>query len=146
MAPLVVLVAFVQASRSVNEVPVLPIAAAVVEIVVVALPWLNRATATSPLASRLASTRRVPSLETWVACRPSVSWLMAIRFGVLQDRLASPATCDREVVAGDQRRGHDRPQREVAAHLGVGHAAPADLHHVRVVEPPGRGVARPAAR
>src|SRR3954454_18521723 len=62
IAPVLVLVALVQASRSVNELPDLPIAAAVVEMVVVPPPWLNRATATSPPARRLASTRRVPSL------------------------------------------------------------------------------------
>ncbi|GAB3971020.1 hypothetical protein GCM10027615_28860 [Plantactinospora veratri] len=78
--PVLVEVALVQASRRVKEVPDLPIAAAVVLTVVVEEPWLNRATATSPSASRLASTRRVPSLDTWVACRPSESWLMAIRF------------------------------------------------------------------
>src|SRR5690606_17021278 len=47
-----------------------------------------------------------------------------------------------DVVARDQRRGHDRPEGEVAAHLGVRHAAPADHHHVGVVELPGGGVAR----
>ena len=61
MAPDVVDVALLQASRSVNELPLLPMAAAVVETVVVDEPWLNKATATSPLDSRLASTRRVPS-------------------------------------------------------------------------------------
>src|SRR4051794_9931983 len=45
MAPLLLVVAPLQASRRVNEVPLLPAAAAVVEIVVVLLPWLNRATA-----------------------------------------------------------------------------------------------------
>ena len=115
MVPLVVLVALVQASRSVNELPDLPIAAAVVEIVVVEPPWLNRATATSPLASRLASTRRVPSKETWVACRPSESWLMAMRFWFFRmvcvaddiDRTSLPAISGEAIIAH---------MREMAAH------------------------------
>src|SRR4051794_13915800 len=61
MAPVLLVVAPVQASRRMKELPDFPAAAAVVEMVVVPLPWLNRATATSPLASLLASTRRVPS-------------------------------------------------------------------------------------
>src|SRR3954469_3789521 len=74
IAPAVDEVAPVQRSRSENELPDLPSAAAVVDTVVVELPWLNSATATSPLLSRLASTRRVPSLTICTPCRPRVSW------------------------------------------------------------------------
>src|SRR5690349_17920866 len=70
IVPLLELVALVHASTRVNDEPDLPMAAAVVEIVVVEPPWLNRATATSPLARRLASTRRVPSNDTCVPCNP----------------------------------------------------------------------------
>src|SRR5690606_16823529 len=80
MAPLVEVTASVQASRRLKELPDRPIAEAVVLIVVVLPPWLNRATATSPPLSRLARTRRVPSLLTWTAWSPSGSWLMSIRF------------------------------------------------------------------
>ncbi|BCB82696.1 hypothetical protein Psuf_000090 [Phytohabitans suffuscus] len=80
MLPEVLVVASVQASRRVNELPLLPIAAAVVETVVVDPLWLNSATATSPSASRLARTRRVLSPATWVACRARLSWLIATRF------------------------------------------------------------------
>src|SRR5678816_1404149 len=78
IAPVVGEVAPVQTSRSENELPVLPIACAVVDTVVVALPWLNSATATSPLLRRLARTRRVPSSTIWTPCRPSASWSIAI--------------------------------------------------------------------
>src|ERR1043165_2010253 len=73
IAPVVGDVAPVQTSRSVNELPVFPIACAEVDTVVVALPWLNSATATSLLLRRLATTRRVPSSRTWTPCRPSAS-------------------------------------------------------------------------
>ena len=89
IVPVLVEVASVHASRSVNELPLLPTAAAVVETVVVEPPWLNRATATSPFASGLASTRRVPSKDTWTAWRPSVSWLIATRLALR--RIASVA-------------------------------------------------------
>src|SRR3712207_4815083 len=61
IAPVLPVVAPLQASRRVKEFPLMPAAAADVETVVVELPWLNKATATSPPARRLASTRRVPS-------------------------------------------------------------------------------------
>jgi hypothetical protein len=51
----------------------------VVEIVVVAEPWLNSATATSPLASRLASTRRVPSDGHLRRLQAQRSWSIAMR-------------------------------------------------------------------
>ena len=58
IVPLLAVVAPLKAStREYDDDPLLPMAAPVVEIVRVALLWLNRATATSPLDSRLASTR-----------------------------------------------------------------------------------------
>src|SRR5437899_7822781 len=77
MVPPVVVTAFVQRSCSENEDPALPTAAAVVETVVVLEPELNSATATSPFASRLASTRRVPSSRICTPCMPSASWSTA---------------------------------------------------------------------
>src|SRR6266545_2396614 len=53
MTPLVEVTAPVQRSRSEKELPDLPTAAAVVDTVVAALPWLNNATATSPFESGL---------------------------------------------------------------------------------------------
>jgi len=44
-----------------------------------------------------------------------------------------------EVVAGHERRGHDRPQREMGLVLVEGHAAVADLEHVGIVPAAGPG-------
>ena len=72
--------------------PVLPIAAAVVEMVAVDPVSLNRATDTSPLASGLASTSRPPAEETSVPCLPRESWSTAITaLLVRMDRVAELA-------------------------------------------------------
>ena len=100
-------------------------------IVVVLPPWLNRATATSPLVSGLARPR-VPSLLIWLACRPSVSWLMAIRSGssgssrVAGDmvRTSLPAISGAAIMAHSAK----------WLRISVSFAAAADLHHVGVVE------------
>ncbi len=47
-----------------------------------------------------------------------------------------------DVVAGQQRRGHQRPQAHVGAVLVVGHVAVADLQHVGVVPVARAGVGR----
>src|SRR4051812_32186300 len=107
MVPVVVLVALLHTSRRVNELPGMPIVAAVVLIVVVLPLWLNNATATSPLASFLASTRREPSLDTCVACVARLSWSIAIRLAFFRivcvaeviDRMSLPAINGEAIIA-----------------------------------------------
>src|SRR4051794_601248 len=107
MLPVELLVVPFHASVRVNDDPLRPIADAEVEIVVVDVPWLNSATATSPLASFLARMRRVPSLETWLPCRARESWLMASRRGLVRmvlvaadiERMSLPAISGEAMIA-----------------------------------------------
>ena len=70
-------------------------------------------------------------------------WVLVDRdhLGVREDRAGRVAHAA-DVVARDERGGHEGPEAEVRPILGVRHASVADLEHVRIVVRPGSGRSR----
>ena len=101
-------------------------------IAMVSVPRLSSSTARPPSDRGLIQTSTSPSSRIRTPCRPSGSWFDGNHLAVQED-VADLGRHGREVVARHERGRHHRPEAEVRAALGEGHAAVADLEHVGVV-------------